>query len=522
MSLPLNEIIHGDCRDILKNFPSNSVDICVTDPPYGLEFMGIDWDRTLPPKGAFKEIHRVLKPGALCFIMSSPRQDLIYRMLKRLDAVGFNLEQSFMSWIYKCGFPKAYDISKAIDKKLGKEKERKVKGKGRSGSEETHQNTYQMSQEENNTFGGEYEITEPVTNLAKKWDGWKNIAGLKPALEPILMVNKPLSEKTIVDNVLKHGVGAINIDKCRIPITSQEDELAYQFNSEGSKRGNRDRELKVYGDIKPGEAASTFNLRGRFPANLLVSDKAIDTGEITRGSPVGFENVEWKHSGNTKEEMTDLTYQNAIVDEGDQSRYFDLDVWADHLDLDFDYSIDYDERLARLWNDFIEDHGGDVDDMYLFDCLRETIKLLRPDLYDLSLIFDVPKPSKSERGYGLEGDPIKKKHSKHEMGLQNSKKRPSGSERKPVIAKNTHPTVKPIKLMAYLIELGGPKDGVVLDPFVGSGTTCIAARKLGREWIGIDLKEKWCELARKRISAYPKPLDKFTYDEDKGEDAEGA
>jgi len=121
--LPLNQILCGDCVEVLKDFPENSIDLVVTDPPYGLSFMGKDWDKTLPPQEAFNEIIRVLKPGALFFVMSSPRQDLLWRMLAMLEGVGFELTQSYIDWIYKTGFPKAYDISKGIDKKFGFERE---------------------------------------------------------------------------------------------------------------------------------------------------------------------------------------------------------------------------------------------------------------------------------------------------------------------------------------------------------------------------------------------------------------
>ena len=205
MSLPLNQIVQGDCITVLSVFPENSIDCVVTDPPYGLGFMGKDWDKALPPKEAFREIYRVLKPGALAFVMSSPRQDLLWRMCSLLESVGFELSQSFISWIYKTGFPKAYDVSKGIDKKMGL--------KGKIIGEYTHPDgkhrnwkTHSKSMGEipyGHNQGMERNIITPNSDDAKLWEGWKARTGLKPVLEPILMVNKPMSEKSIVDNVLR-------------------------------------------------------------------------------------------------------------------------------------------------------------------------------------------------------------------------------------------------------------------------------------------------------------------------------
>jgi len=233
--LVVNQVLLGDCCEVLKEFPTESVDCIVTDPPYGIGFMGKEWDKALPPKEAFVEMHRVLKSGALAFVMSSPRQDVLWRMLQMLEEVGFELRQSFISWIYKSGFPKAYDLALGIDRKflrqefvkengrkptkqemkaLLKEKRKTIK-QIRYNRASDASFAWQNGQHRSEPFKAgehEYSISEPYHTLAKKWQGWKSIAGLKPALECILMVNKPLSEQTIVDNVLAHGTGAINVD----------------------------------------------------------------------------------------------------------------------------------------------------------------------------------------------------------------------------------------------------------------------------------------------------------------------
>lgn len=449
MNLPLNQIIQGDCIEVLQGFPENSVDLVVTDPPYGLNFMGKEWDKALPPRDAFVEMYRVLKPGALAFVMSSPRQDLVWRMCALLEESGFELSQSFISWIYKTGFPKAYDVSKGIDKKHGLERTEHQKyiapdGKPRSGGTNPNPMDWDKTSEEKRFF-----VSSPKSEDAKKWDGWKAQTGLKPALEPILMVNKPHSEATIVDNVLRWGTGAINVDVCRIPIKNEK-----------LPSGSGDRTNANLGNMwNPGWKGNEGNLtspQGRFPANLLVSDDALDDGEITKSGR--FEDHHKITGARTREiygkyadqEAHEMTFYG---DEGSKSRYFDLDAWATH-------------------------HG----------------------------FLDVAKPNTSERDFGLKG---KKKISTSKFNLNDGQKaeRFDGAVSSP--RRNTHPTVKPIKLMAYLIELGCPKNGVVLDPFVGSGTTCIAAKRLCRRYIGIELSEEYHALAVSRVAAYPEPLEWF-------------
>lgn len=451
MMLPINKIIHGDCIEVMKTFPDDSIDCVVTDPPYGMSFMGKEWDKALPPKEAFEQMLRVLKPGALAFVMSSPRQDLMARMIILLEDAGFNTNLSFIDWIYKTGFPKAYDVSKGIDKKLGLDREIIGENPNYRDPETDHH-------ERGNKAVLNKNLTKPTSELAKKWDGWKSQTGLKPAHEPVLMVYKPRSESTIVDNVLKWGTGAINVDACRIPFQDQDDfdELKAKANIIPSQPN------KIYGkgiDGK-GHLLEFGNQTGRFPANLLVSDKAIDTGELSKSGTLEphhiitsskTRNVYGEYSDQPPEEHT--TYG----DMGDQSRYFDLDAWA-------------------VGKGFC----------------------------------DTPKPSRKERDFGLGAFPLKTQRKQDGSWGSHEIFEVEGSGRKTgTLNRNVHPTVKPVKLMAYLIELGCPPDGIVLDPFVGSGTTCIAAKQLRKKYIGIELNEEYVEIARARVN--PKgPLDQYS------------
>jgi len=278
------------------------------------------------------------------------------------------------------------------------------------------------------------------------------------------MVNKPFTESTIVDNVLKWGTGAINVDSCRIPFTNY-DVTEYIPNRVGYKDGLNHRQLNsehgsnIYGkfDSDAGIRTPVFQPNGRFPANLLVSDRALDTGKLSKsGTLESHHEINSSKTRNIYGEYQDQPPEEHTTygDVGDQSRYFDLDAWAKH-------------------NGFL----------------------------------DVPKPDNKERDYGLKG---KKSIPTSKLNLSDGKNpvRLDGAISLP--RRNVHPTVKPIKLMAYLIELGCPPDGVVLDPFVGSGTTCIAAKKLVRKYVGIEINPEYVALAEARIRAYPVPFDWFT------------
>jgi len=530
MILPLNQVIVGDCAEVMREWPDNSVDTIVTDPPYGISFMGKEWDQALPPRAAFEQMIRVLKPGALAFVMSSPRQDVLWRMLAMLEGVGFELRQSFISWIYKTGFPKAYDVSKGIDKKIGQVNQSIIDIKKKlielyDGSGKTRNqidkecgfracNYLSLPKEgkrpdpwihilptldkwliikkvieyipsdlneifieaEREVIGIGYNegdpsnwykfkkrdptyITAPGSSLSTKWDGWKSITGLKPALECILMVNKPRSEPTIVDNVLRWGTGAMNVDACRIPF-KQDDNIHAKNPHTIRKTENYEFRSRNFNEGAIPEESKYDIPKGRFPANLLISDGALDTGETTKST-----------GGITKGKLGNRIYgrfenidpqagEGGYGDEGSPFRFFDLDAWAEH-------------------------HG----------------------------FLDVAKPSRAERDMGLWTQPLQVPKSKFNLNDGSKDMRFNGVI--PTPRRNTHPTCKPVKLMAYLIELGCPPKGIVVDPFLGSGTTCIAAKRLRRKWIGIEINPEYAEIAEARINIRG-PLDQFMEAESNG------
>ena len=288
------------------------------------------------------------------------------------------------------GFPKSLDISKAIDKKLGAE--RKTVGlKPYTNDGSIRGNSYNK---------GGYErvqlpITAPATPEAKQWEGWGT--ALKPANEPILLARKPLSEKTIAENVMKWGTGGLNIDGCRVETNGE--------TPKGSGKGSKN---SIFGQVanSKGNGGNVTPELGRFPANLILDEEA----------------------GRMLDEQSGITRSGKV--KSDKGTYAGISTTG----------------FLRGITTTQNQHG---------------------DSGGASRFFYCAKASKKERGEG-----------------------------------NNHPTVKPVKLMEYLITLITPPNGIVLDPFLGSGTTALAALNLGRFFIGIELNEEYVEMARRRVASH--------------------
>lgn len=197
------KLIHGDCLEVLKGMPDNSVDSIVTDPPYGLSFMGKKWDYDVPDQAIWEECLRVLKPGGHLLAFAGTRTQ--HRMAVRIEDAGFEV-RDMIAWVYGSGFPKSLDVSKAIDKAAGAVRE--VIGKAQWSNSAAH-----FVPGEDHTARVTLDITAPATAAARQWQGWGT--ALKPALEPITVARKPL-KGTVAANVLEWGTGAINIDGCRV------------------------------------------------------------------------------------------------------------------------------------------------------------------------------------------------------------------------------------------------------------------------------------------------------------------
>lgn len=444
-------IIQGDCIEVMAGMPENSVDAVVTDPPYGLSFMGKEWDKFKPTEieKSYKLVHkidykdgvpiqrtkaewvtrdsgartvgsydlslngnrgfqdwcqqwatqalRVLKPGGYLLAFGGTRTS--HRLVCGLEDAGFEIRDT-ICWLFGSGFPKNLDISKQIDKMAGAEREvigQKVRGDVQQAK--TTGSTYAVAEANRNNeaiFGyGVENITAPATEAAKEWQGWGT--ALKPAFEPICVARKPLSEKNVASNVLRWGTGGIDIDGSRIGLnggTARSHQA--DFPAEGIKG-----QVHATRGWRTGHQQLEIN-KGRWPANVILDEEAAamldeQSGERSAGAFPGKANV-----------PSGKGYEGG---------------WG---------PANNPERIDM-------DKGG------------------------ASRFFYCAKASSKERGKG-----------------------------------NNHPTCKPLKLMEYLIKLVSREGATILDPFAGSGSTILAAEALGRKCIGIEQSGEYCEIASNR------------------------
>jgi site-specific DNA-methyltransferase (adenine-specific) len=445
----------GRSEDILPTFEPESVDLMVTDPPYGLGFMGKDWDMAIPPVGIWKECYRVLKPGAFTFVMCLPRQDLLSHMIVNLGDAGFNVAFSSIYWTYASGFPKAQNLSKAADKRAGVERESvgySIEPNGRCRINEKTAFNNRKSWSKDAGFKDSKEkrqITIPATSQAKALEGAYAGFQPKPAVEIIIVAMKPIKEETYLDQALINEHGCSWLDDCRIPHDGESlgggSEKSDSFKGKNGWdrpwRHDKSKEKAYCKRIK--ENVKISEAKGRFPANLVCEDDILNNGRLTKST--GGTGV---RTGTATFKGTEGRKHFHYDDEGSFSRYFSLDAW-----------------------------------------FSNRIKLLPKEAQKTFPWLIVPKPSKTEKNKFIKTDYI------DNSDIYNGKFPYSKADRENA---SKHPTMKPLKLMSWLITLGSREGDLVLDPFMGSGTTYIAATALGRYCKGIEMKKEYYETAVER------------------------
>jgi site-specific DNA-methyltransferase (adenine-specific) len=347
------EIINNDNMEVLKTMEESSLDSIVTDPPYGISFMNKKWDYDVPSVKFWEEALRVLKPGGHILVFCGTKTQ--HRMAVNIEDAGFEI-RDVITWLYGQGFPKSYNIANGIEGfiKNGSSNTKdykKLEGTPKKKSLGFSTTSFEQGvKPADYTKDGKDYLTDIQysTDEALQWDGWGT--ALKPACEFITLARKPISEKTIVKNVLKWGVGGINIDATRIELNGEIVPI------------NKLEDWSGFGQLQKPEYIPTENVKGRFPANLVLDEIA---GEML----------------------------------GEQKRFFYCS-----------------------------------------------------------------KASKKEKGEF-----------------------------------SNHPTVKPLELMKYLVKLITPFKGKCLDPFLGSGTTALACKELGFDFIGIEKEKEYYEIALRRL-----------------------
>lgn len=474
-----DSVQHGDCIEVLRLIADNTLDACVTDPPYGLGevrdiaglllawaqgsdgaehaqkygFMNKTWDALCPSPRYWKEVYRVLKPGAHLLVFAGTRTWDLMSMAIRLagfesrDTIATEFgEVAAMSWTYGEGFPKSLSVAKAIDSLMGEEPhvighyagtgirslQKNLKAQGarkyeKGLSEDLHKDGIPR--------------TEAVSEQAKRYEGTGT--NLKPAWEPILVFRKPVAEQSIAQNVLRYGTGGMNIDGCRIP--TQEDvgrlnalgENGWKNSSGGPNRASYD----------------PLAARGRWPANVLfVHSDTCSEEQCTEGCPVF----------------------RLDAQAGDRSSHGGGTVTRIHFNAPASYS----PAIPK------GDHGG-------------------PARYFNQFYYE-PKAKKKERDAGCEALEGKQGFDKNtSQTIARSHPETGAIETfsyTPSERKNHHPTVKPLALMRHLVRLATPAGGTVLDPFAGSGSTLCAAIFEDRHFLGIEQESEYSAIARARIA----------------------
>ena len=388
----VNKILLGDCKEVMKEMPSDCIDEMVTDPPYGYSFMQNAWDVDVPSVEIWQECLRIMKPGAFGFVFSAPRRDVLAKMIVNLGKAGFVTGFSSIYWVYNTGFPKSLNISKQIDKKLGMKREvvsREAITFGVGGASKR--------------LGGEKIVDLPASEEAKAMDGSYAGYNPKPAAEIIIVVMKPLSEKSYTEQAMKNGLGVTWLDSAKIP---------YEGINDNKRVENRERSNSIGYGKDNWQKSGKRDEDGRWPANLICSNNSLAS----------------------------------------DSKYFDLDKW-------------WEDRIKRLPEDAQK----------TFPCLV------------------VPKPASSEKNEDLHSFAETKRTVRWKKG------RDEDWENIEMTSKNIHPTVKPLKLCSYLIKLGSKRGDIVLDPFVGSGTTTLAAKMDSRKFVGIEMDERYIKIAEARV-----------------------
>jgi DNA modification methylase len=493
----------GDCLEVLPLLEANSIDSCVTDPPYGLSFMGRGWDA--PDNVAFRpetwaEVLRVLKPGAHLIAFSGTRT--YHRMACAIEDAGFEIRDQ-IGWCYGSGFPKSHDVSKGIDKRGGeyvgwfgpwlrawREKsgttQKQIaalfpsKTGGLTGCvanwelglnmptpeqfnsictafnlpfaslEEAEREIIGQHDGDMGGLGGQRlgngggDITRPASVAACQWQGWGT--ALKPAWEPIVLARKPLSESSIAANVLRWGVGAININGCRIWADTNRMDTGCSAGMMAAENTsislNTARSGKTQTDQCQKDSKSTTSMGTKATTTPATSNSSQEPPTAAFTEP-----------NTLAEKNGSLPGQRPQGNTGPGSGRWPANLIHDGSE----------EVLAGFPETGVS-AGGRIG----------NAKGAYTGIGEAGFTTD---HSKGDPGFGDSGSAARffytaKADADDRLGSK-------------------HPTVKPIDLIQYLVRLITPAGGVVIDPFAGTGTCGEAAFREGMAAVLVEREQEY-------------------------------
>ncbi len=461
------KLYQGNMLDMLEVIEPNSIDSIVTDPPYGLTsivdrfgkegsapaqygtdgafgrlskgFMGKEWDGSGIEYNVetWRKCYTVLKSGGYLLAFGGSRT--FHRIACAIEDAGFEIRDTIM-WLYGSGFPKSTNIGLMIDKKNEVD--------NRTGNTLCGVGKHSDTAVEGGMFSELYEERK----AQNEWNGWGTC--LKPAYEPIIVARKPC-EGSCVDNVLKYGVGGINIDECRVPFEDTPNPATNPlYRQQNGYKHDRSKSIAENSVVNFNTSASEnpISSLGRFPSNVILTYDETDFDEVCGGMPYT------KSTGGSGEASKINTFSNT-----------------------YNGGWGHDKNCANLGG--LGDEGSVARYYY---CAKASVK------------------DRDEGCEALDNGLLRR------MRPDKDDDNPTGLNKEgrfaPVVRKNTHPTVKPCELMQYLVRLVTPQGGTVLDPFNGSGSTGKACMYENRErasdyhYIGIELTEEYLPIADARIA----------------------
>lgn len=480
-------VLHqGDNLKVLPAIPDSSIDLLLTDPPYGWSFMGKEWDKALPSPKTWPECYRVLKPGGSCVVMSGARLDCLWRMCRDLEEAGFELQTTAFFWCYRSGFPKGTDLSKAADTSWVRNPEfDEVRAWLRKRVHElglTHKEIDRALGNENSHKASHYiGKSQPLLPTPKDWDVIKQLLNVEDDLHRPVSSFRSFEREIVAERKVNRGVAFSSEGPDVLPVTIPTTDTAKSLDGWFTKGKVKPAVEVIIWARKPTSEKTELDNMVRWGVGgvncgecMVPSDEPISVNVLPEWSGFG----QLKQPDYVPKQQAGRFPANLIVtDEAlglEDSRYFDIDRWA----AEHGYSED--------WAAAAE--AG---------------------------VLQIPKPSKAEKDAGCkELQESQGSLTHNDSGRDSGGKlfcqicgkrqgacscvEPEWGYHNPNTRHNNHPTCKPVTLMAYIISFLTKPDATVLDPFCGSGTTLVAAMQTGRNAIGIELEPEYCTIARAR------------------------